>query len=142
MIHETAADRAHQNTVGEILAEAYGMAWTESKATVSYYDGMLNEAFIGKLICVEVKWREKKYEDFRIDRAKILHLLEAAAEEKVIPLLAVRVPGEIWVRLISVHDDTTYPIAKMSLNEPRDEGDVEDDVIVYPWEAFQIVKKA
>jgi hypothetical protein len=138
MKHEKPGDVSNQDRVGEILAETLGMTWEPEHGEYAPVDGYLHDE--GCVAAVEVKWREKRYADYRVDADKVAKLLAHANAEKLLAILAVRVPGVISMRVLSDRDLESFDRASMTLNKPRDDQDIDDDVIVYPWSAFQIVR--
>lgn len=135
-IHEKAEDRGRQDAIGNFLAQKYGMTW-EGTDTLCPVDGYLHKE--GCIAAVEIKWRTAKYEDYRIDVEKIENLLAHANEHHVMPMLVVRTPDQLWMRAVTQADLDIFDTDTMTLNKPRDPQDINDPVLVYPWEAFQLL---
>lgn len=138
MIHEKQEDRDRQNMIGHYLAQLFGATW-EPTEQLAFTDGYLHKEAC--FAAVEIKWRNDKYEDLRVDVDKIENLLAHANESRILPMFIVRTPGELWMRVVTQKDTSLYPHKSMTLNKPRDAQDIDDKVIAYPWDAFQLIQR-
>ena len=135
--HESEKDRENERRIGEALARAWGMTW-EGTDTLDDVDGYLHKE--GCLAVVECKWRNDHYDSLFAELFKFENLIARANEYKVLPIYAWRTPKSIYVRLLTRHDAEWFGIGSMTLNKPRDDGDLDDPGIYYPIENLQRVR--
>lgn len=141
MQHEVAKDRARERWVADQLEQWFGASVIHTK-TYSCADFLVfkedeNGTPLLKAV-IEFKARSHpidKYPDLQIDQRKVDHLLELSGLLHCKPMVVI-----LWREsrtLGWVQPNLNHEIGTLTLNKPRDAGDVNDKVYKIPVSQFR-----